>query len=326
VTIRRHSFVRPALRSFAATFLIAAAVGASAQTAPIVQPGAPGQPPRPLSAQEAAQIANTRFSPDDVRFMQTMIPHHHQAVQMVALVPERTNRPAILDAARRIEASQADEIAFMQSWLRERGQPVPDPSAPHSTHGAHGPGAMKGMATPQQMAELAAASGIAFDRLFLQLMIDHHSGAVEMARDLLERPGSAYDPVLFDFVNEVVDDQNAEIERMIVVLAGLTDDPRSRLKAGFRDAEQAISNLQLVASLPKPPGFFDPANPAGLPPKPTKPEADADAPKKPAGERDARSPLLSFANTDMAFSATCWRSAAITASTSTGWTEAACRS
>lgn len=298
--VASHSrlFARPMLRCFTAIALVAAAVGASAQTAPIVQPGAPGQPPRPLSAQEAAQIANTRFSPDDVRFMQDMIHHHHQAVQMVALVPERTNRPAIVEAARRIQASQADEIAFMQKWLRDRGQPAPDPAA-HGAHQAHEK--MKGMATPKQMAELAAASGIAFDRLFLQLMIEHHSGAVEMARDLLERSGSAYDPVLFDFVNEVIDDQNAEIERMSVVLAGLTEDPRSKLTAGFRDAEQAISNLQLVASLPKPPGFFDPNNPGGLPPKPAKPEADADAPKKPAGERDRRSPLLSFSNTDMAF-------------------------
>ncbi|MGI8706411.1 MAG: DUF305 domain-containing protein [Sphingomicrobium sp.] len=297
----RQSFASQILRFCIAMPLAAATAAALAQTAPILQPGAPGQPPKPLSAQEAAQIANTRFSPDDVRFMQTMIPHHHQAVQMVALVRERTNRPAILDAARRIEASQADEIAFMQNWLRERGQPVPDQSATHAVHGAHGAGTMKGMATPQQMAQLAAAKGIAFDRLFFQLMIDHHSGAVEMAKDLLERPGSAYDPVLFDFVNEVIDDQNAEIERMSVVLAGLTDDARSKLAAGYRDAGQAISNLQLVASLPKPPGFFDPNNPAGLPPKPVKPEAAEESQKKPAGERDTRSPLLSFSNTDMAF-------------------------
>jgi uncharacterized protein (DUF305 family) len=301
VPFNRQIFVRAMLGCSAVIATAAPTAAAAAQAAPILQPGPPGQPPRPLTPQEASQIANTRFSPDDVRFMQDMIVHHAQAVQMVALVRERTNRPAILDAARRIEGSQEDEIAFMQRWLRERGQPLTGTSAAHGAHGA-GHSGMKGMATPQQMAQLAAARGIAFDRLFLQLMIEHHSGAVEMAKDLLDRPGSAYDPVLFDFVNEVITDQNAEIERMTVALAGLTEDPRTKLKPGFRDAGQAISNLQLVASLPKPPGFFDPANPAGMPPKPAKAENGEDAKKKkPAGERDSRSPLLSFSNTDMAF-------------------------
>jgi uncharacterized protein (DUF305 family) len=153
VTLRRRPSVRPSLRCFAAIFLIGASTTAAlAQSAPILQPGPPGQPPRPLTAQEASQIADTRFSPDDVRFMQDMIVHHHQAVQMVVLVRDRTNRPAILDAARRIEASQQDEMAFMQGWLRERGQPVPDPAA-HAAHAAHQTNmTMKGMATPQQMA------------------------------------------------------------------------------------------------------------------------------------------------------------------------------
>lgn len=301
MTSNRQCFVRIILGCCTAVAAIAATPGAVAQTVPILQPGAPGQPPRPLTPEEAARIANTRFSPDDVGFMQQMIPHHQQAVQMVALVPDRTNRPALLDAARRIEASQEDEIAFMLNWLRERGQAALAPSAAHAAHAAAGHGTMKGMATPQQMAELAAATGIAFDRLFLQLMVEHHQGAVDMARDLLKRPGSAYDPVLFDFVNEVIDDQNAEIERMSVVLAGLTEDPRSKLSAGFRDAEQAISNLQLVASLAKPPGFFDPNNPAGLPPKPAKPKAAEDAKKKLSGDENRRAPLLSFSNTDMAF-------------------------
>jgi hypothetical protein len=132
-------------------------------------------------------------------------------------------------------------------------------------------------------------------------MVEHHQGAVEMAEALLKRPGSAYDPVLFDFVNEVINDQKAEIERMSTALAGLVDDPRTKLTAGFRDAGQAISNLQLVASLPKPPGFFDPNNPAGMPPQPAKADQAEESKRKPAGDRDSRSPLLSFSNTDMAF-------------------------
>jgi uncharacterized protein (DUF305 family) len=296
-----RSKFQPLLRCCSALALVAASSAAAAQSAPILQPGPPGQPTRPLTPEQAVQIADTRFSPDDVRFLQDMIVHHDQAVRMVALVRERTNRPAIVDAARRIAGSQEDEIAFMRGWLRERGQPVAQPGDAHAAHGAHA--TMKGLASPEEMSQLAAARGTAFDRLFLRLMIEHHQGAVDMAEELLEKPGSAYDPVLFDFVNEVINDQKAEIERMDAVLAGLAEDPRSKLAAGFRDAGQAISNLQLVATLTKPTGFFDPANPAGLPPK--KPAAEGEkaeeAEKPGGGGDDERSPLLSFANTDMAF-------------------------
>ena len=299
MTLHRHALLRPALRCCTTIALVAVAAAAIAQTPPILQPGPPGQPPRPLTAQEAVQIANTRFSPDDVRFMRDMILHHQQAVEMVALVKDRTNRPDVVAAAGRIEASQADEMTFMRNWLRERGQPAPDPAAAHAMHGSDHAQTMKGMATPQQMAQLAAARGNDFDRLFLELMIAHHQGAVTMAQELLKRPGSAHDPVLFDFVNEVINDQRSEIERMTTVLAGITEDPRSGLSAGFRDAGRAISNMTLVASLPKPTGFFDPSNPAGLPPK--KPGEEKPDEDKPTPENEGRSPLLSFANTDMAF-------------------------
>ncbi|MDP8912655.1 MAG: DUF305 domain-containing protein [Pseudomonadota bacterium] len=276
-----------------------------AQKVPILQPGAPGQAPRELSPEQAVQIANTRFSPDDVRFMQDMIHHHRQAVQMAALVKGRTDRQSLVELAKRINASQADEIAFMQTWLRERGQALSNP-APHAHHG----GAMPGMATPDQMAALAAAKGPAFERLFLERMIAHHEGALTMVKKLLEQPGSAYDPALLDFTTDVKNDQEAEIKRMSALLVGFSADPRSNLKPGFRNAGQAGSNLMLIASLPKPIGFFDRNNPAGLPPaKPVKAAA------KPAGgaaggaaqaksdpDFGERSPHLSFANTDMAFS------------------------
>ena len=98
-----------------------------AQDAPIIQPGAPGESARELSAKEAIEIANTSYSPDDVKFMQDMIPHHNQAVQMAALVDDRTNRQELLDVAGRIDASQADEIEFMQQWLRSGAKPFPTP-------------------------------------------------------------------------------------------------------------------------------------------------------------------------------------------------------
>lgn len=277
-----------------------AAAAAAAASAPIVHPGAPGQPSRDLDAEQAVAIAVSGYSPDDVRFMQDMIPHHHQAIEMAELVAERTNRPEIVDVAGRINASQGDEIAFMQGWLRSRGEAVPDPEAHAGMHTSH---VMAGMATPAQMAELAASDGAAFDRLFLELMITHHEGALTMVEALVEQPGSAYDPVLFEFTTDVTNDQAAEIERMHAILVSLSDDPRAGLAAGFDDAGEAILNLKRVASLARPAGFFDPANPADLPPQkaPAQDEAadtaDGDGP---TAEQE-RYPLLSFSNTDMAF-------------------------
>jgi uncharacterized protein (DUF305 family) len=287
--------------------LAVASAAPSLAQAPIIQPGAPGTPARELSADEAIEIADTSYSPADALFMQDMIPHHNQAIQMGALVADRTNRPELIDVAGRIDKSQADEIEFMQRWLRERGERVPDPTAHHAMHTTH---KMAGMATPEQMAELAAAEGSAFDRLFLKLMITHHEGAVKMVEELLEQPGSAYDPVLFEFTTEITNGQSAEIERMNALLVSLSDDPRAALAPGLDDAGEALLNLELVASLPKPAGFFDPANPAGLPAKRLKKDTAGDEAAEAAGEddledededEDARSPLLSFANTDMAF-------------------------
>jgi uncharacterized protein (DUF305 family) len=272
--------------------------------APIVQPGAPGEAPQALSAEEAIKIADTSYSPADAGFMQDMIPHHHQAVQMAALVADRTNRPELIDLAGRINASQGDEIAFMQQWLRARGERVPEPDA-HKMHAGHG---IAGMATPEQMAELAQADGAAFDRLFLNLMITHHEGAVRMVEELLEQPGSAYDPVLLEFTTDVTNDQTAEIERMHALLVGLSSDPRATLEAGLHDAGQAIANMQLVASLPRPPGFFDPRNPSEVPPELLKAGAkkadgmtEEEEDPQPEGEEEPRTPLLSFINTDIAF-------------------------
>jgi len=274
-----------------------------AQEVPIIQPGAPGDSARELSAEEAIEIANTSYSPDDAQFMKDMIPHHNQAVQMAELVADRTNRQELNDVAGRIDASQLDEMDFMREWLSARGEPVPEPTAHDAMHTSH---EMAGMASPQQMADLAAAEGTEFDRLFLTLMIKHHEGAVKMVEELLELPGSAYDPVLFQFTDDVTNDQTSEIERMNALLASLSTDPRAGLSAGFQDAGQALMNLELVAALPKPPGFFDPENPAGLPP--AKPPADSDESREDDEqsvddtEWGERSPLLSFSNTDMAFS------------------------
>jgi uncharacterized protein (DUF305 family) len=242
LTAATDSTIRPNCLALCAALLLVPA--AAIADSPIVQPGAPGEPPRELTADEAIAIANTSYSPADARFMQDMIPHHHQALEMAELAADRTNRQELIDVAGRIDVSQRDEIEFMQQWLRDRGEHVPEPTAHDAMHTTH---KMAGMATPEQMAELAASSGTDFDRLFLKLMITHHEGAVTMVEELLKQPGAAYDPVLFEFVNDVTNSQSTEIERMNVLLVGLSDDPRAGLAAGFDDAGQAISNMEIVA-------------------------------------------------------------------------------
>lgn len=288
---------------------------AQAQDVTIVQPGAVGEETTALSADEAIKLADASYTEDDVAFMRGMIHHHHQAQLMAALAEDRTNRPELIEAAGRIDASQGDEIAFMRTWLTDRGLKAPDP-AMHAQHVAMGhmeEMTMPGMATKEQMAELATLSGVAFDRMFLRLMIAHHEGALRMVEDLLDQPGSAYDPALADFAADVRNEQQAEIDRMARLLDSLSDDPRATLAAGFRGAGEAAWNMQLVSAQPKAPGFFDPENPAGLrPEKPKSPDSEdveevAEADEE-AGEGDARepslverAPLFSFSNTDMAF-------------------------
>ncbi|MCB2066564.1 MAG: DUF305 domain-containing protein, partial [Erythrobacter sp.] len=237
-------------------------MSAAAQEVSIVQPGGVGDAPRVISEDQATRLARNAYSPADVMFMQGMIVHHQQAVDMAALVAERTNTPEILAVAGRINASQADEIGFMRGWLTDHGEALEMAGMGHAGHSG-----MQGMASPEQMAALAAARATAFDRLFLELMVRHHQGAVTMVEELHSQRGTAADPVMYQFTTEVVNDQNAEIERMNAVLASLSDDPRAMLAAGLFDAGEAISNLRHVAFLRKPAGFFDPENPGSLRPR-----------------------------------------------------------
>ena len=303
--------------------IVGTAIAASILSSPalaqvsIVQPGAPGAPVKVISPTEASRIANSRYTPGDVAFMQMMIVHHRQAIDMTALAPSRTNNPQLLTIAGRITASQKDETRFMRDWLKVRGVPAALPAmvggamghqgTDHAAMGHSGAPTMKGMATRAQMTALAAAKGAAFDRQFLELMIAHHRGAVEMVETLFKQPGAAYDPVLFQFITDVSNEQTAEIKRMDPLRNAFTGDPRVDLKAGYANAGEAISNLTKLASLPRPAGFFDPANPADLSlPKAKKGAKSRAAPT--AGNAKAkdvdwseRSPLFSFAQTDMAF-------------------------
>ncbi|HXG99694.1 MAG TPA: DUF305 domain-containing protein [Sphingomicrobium sp.] len=305
--------IRPTLKLTAATAIATCLpfTPAFAQVS-IVQPGAPGAPVKVIAPSEASRIANSRFTPTDIAFMQMMIIHHQQAVDMAALVPSRTHNPQLLTIAGRITASQKDEVRFMRDWLSARGAPPvmqakghhgPD----HASMGHSEMSLMKGMASPAQMNALAGANGAIFDRQFLELMIAHHRGAVEMVETLFKQPGAAYDPVLFQFITDVSNEQTAEIKRMDPMRNALTGDPRVELRAGFSNAGEAISNLIKLASLPRPAGFFDPANPADLALPKAKKSAMAgaapavgDAMAKDV-EWSERSPLFSFAQTDMAF-------------------------
>ncbi len=281
----------------------------SVSEVPILQPGAPGNPTRELDAETAVNIANSSYTVADVEFMKDMIIHHHQALLMSRLAIPSTNNQAILDLAGRIDVSQEDEISFMQDWLQEREESVPDPTTEHSEHTHH---TMIGMATTEQMTQLAESKSTDFDQLFLSLMIAHHDGAIKMVEELRDKPGSTYDPILNEFASDITNDQAVEIERMNSLLIGLSSDPRAGLASGLYDAEEAIMNMQLLESQRKPVGFYDPANPAERGAE----ELDEDTEREDQEsieedeeeitsiEEDAmnrRYPMLSFSNTDMTF-------------------------
>ena len=271
---------------------------------PILKPGAPGNPTIELDAETAIAIADSSYTAADVEFLQGMIVHHYQAFLMSEMAPARTNNQTILDLAGRIDISQTDEIDFMKKWLGERGQSIPDPSMENNMHHHK----MMGMATPEQMMQLESSDSTDFDRLYLNLMIKHHDGAIDMVDRLNEFPGSAYDPQLYEFVTDLENDQAVEIERMNGILISLSDDPRAGLKAGVYDAGEAILNMELIASLKKPTGFFDPKNPLerGMEdPEDEEQSSDSEEEIERSIESMAysqRFPMLSFSNTDMAFS------------------------
>jgi len=267
---------------------------------PIIQPGAPGEPSKKLDGKAATDIANTSYIKADVKFLQGMIVHHEQAIIMSEMANQRTNNKTILDLAKRIDVSQKDEINFMESWLKQRNEYADNSHSDHDMHESHHMHMnMVGMATPKQLNDLSNSKSTDFDRLFLQLMITHHDGALEMVEELKKYPGNAYDPILNEFVSDLVNDQGIEIERMNGILVGLSDDPRSGLAPGLFIADEAILNMELITSLRKPTGFFDPNNPAAKGSE----DLTEDNENKTTAEisRSLRSPMLSFANTDMAF-------------------------
>jgi uncharacterized protein (DUF305 family) len=186
----------------------------------VVQPGAPGQPTRTLPPETRATLPPR--SPKDVEFMQGMIMHHAQAVEMTALIESHTENRELRLLGARISQSQSDEMKFMKRWLEARGEPVSPPmpgmDMPGHDMSSHHHMLMPGMLTPKQMDALRKAKGAEFDKLFLTGMIQHHNGALIMVKDLFDTAGAGQDAELFNFATDVDSGQRAEIRIMQTML------------------------------------------------------------------------------------------------------------
>jgi uncharacterized protein (DUF305 family) len=200
-------------------FILLAAVSCTPR---LIQPGAPGAAPHGIARSEAVDLSKVQFSATDVKFMQGMIHHHAQALDMTALISSRTAHEGMKLLGRRIEISQSDEINMMQRWLEVRGQGAP------GIHDHHLPGAtlMPGMLTDEEMDRLAEAKGAEFDRLWLEGMIKHHDGALVMVDELFATPGAGQESEVFAFASDVVADQKAEIDRMDAMLQEFQNETR----------------------------------------------------------------------------------------------------
>jgi len=185
----------------------------------IIMPGAPGEPSRVLTGDEGHYEGALPYTEADVAFMQGMIPHHAQALDMSVLVPAKTRRREIQLLAQRIIASQKSEITMMKTWLSNRGEDLPGEHAHHMMIMDDGNMApMPGMLTAEQMKELEEADGVEFERLYLRYMIMHHQGAITMVNELFASPGAAQDSDIFGFASDVESDQSMEIRRMQAML------------------------------------------------------------------------------------------------------------
>jgi uncharacterized protein (DUF305 family) len=183
-------------------------------TPAVVQPGAPGMPSKTLPLNTRPMVPPVAQA--DIDFMQGMIMHHSQAVEMTALIASHTQDPGVRSLGAKISSSQSDEIKFMQRWLAARGQSVPMAMAgmPGMDMSGQAMAPMPGMLTPQQMEALRNAKGAEFDRLFLTGMMQHHNGALIMVKDLFDSPGAGQDADLFNFATDADNTQRAEIKIM----------------------------------------------------------------------------------------------------------------
>ena len=191
---------------------VACASSTSARVEPAQQAATPAaRPPAWIAKLDSGKA---RFGPADVEFMQGMIHHHAQAILMASWAPTHDASPAIRELCARIVVAQRDEIVFMQRWLRERNQDVPDGDTSHFMMPGMESMLMPGMLTAKQLALLNESRGKEFDQRFLAFMIMHHQGAIAMVEKLFESQGATQDDFVFKFASDVNADQSAEIERM----------------------------------------------------------------------------------------------------------------
>jgi uncharacterized protein (DUF305 family) len=183
----------------------------------ILQAGAPGEASRSLDLQELTSIVQPTYNQADVDFMQGMIHHHNQALEMASLIQVRTQSTELYDLGRRITISQEDEIVFMRRWLSSRGEDAPT-SEMHHEIGSQLDMLMPGMLNSDEMEALSKITGQPFDRLFLEGMIKHHQGALTMVATLFNTSGAGEEPDIFQFAYHVDSDQYIEIERMAAML------------------------------------------------------------------------------------------------------------
>lgn len=175
-------------------------------------------------AQARADSARNPYTAADIQFVTGMIHHHGQAITMSRLAPVNGASATVRTLAERIINAQTDEIALMQQWLRDRGQPAPAPNPAGMRmvmNGMEHDMLMPGMLTPAQMDSLRRARSQEFDQQFLRLMIEHHRGAIAMVRDLLDTPGAAVDETIFKLAADISADQQAEIGRMQRMISAL---------------------------------------------------------------------------------------------------------
>lgn len=206
-------------RTIAALLLTAAVSTACSTASQGTPPGSPA-PGDQNTAAAGAESTRPRYNEADARFMTGMIAHHAQAIEIARWAPTHGASASLQVMAERVINAQQDEILLMQTWLRDRGLPAPDPAATagHTTH-AH---LMPGMLTEDQLKQLDAARGKEFERLFLTFMIQHHRGAVTMVEELFGSQGAGLDDTVFKLASDISADQTSEIERMQRMLFTLT--------------------------------------------------------------------------------------------------------
>ncbi|MFI7065164.1 DUF305 domain-containing protein [Kribbella sp. NPDC050124] len=168
---------------------------------------------KPTTAPTSATTAAAEFNDADVTFATQMIPHHQQAVQMASMAGYQATTPEVKQLALAIKAAQDPEIKLMSGWLTKWGKPVPSPE-----HGEHGGDEMPGMMTEDEMSELGKQKGSMFDRMWVQMMIKHHQGAVAMAKT---EQTAGKDPAATALAKKIETDQNREIATMKRLLGQL---------------------------------------------------------------------------------------------------------